>query len=243
MKKLFLMFTFLLLSTSAFFVYGQKPTDYKVWHTTEMTDSCEAHYLFIMSGQYFTKSRYRVDNGGFINTKGGSYKIIGDSILFFYEFDSEDKTKVGITTTYAYDLKGEHLILSSARKSRTLKNIDQGGSTALSGTYLFSGRKEKGEITKRNTDQPRKTMKVLTGNRFQWIAFNTETGEFFGTGGGTYSAINGKYVEAIEFFSRNNARVGAKLEFEYDKQGEDWHHTGLSSNGDLIYEIWSIRKK
>ncbi len=217
---------------------------FKVWHTTEMTDSCEAHYLFVMSDQYFTKTRYRTDNGGFINSKGGTFKIVGDSIKFFYEFDSEDKTKVGITTTYLYRIKKGELTLASARKKRILSNIDQNSSSPLSGTYLFSGRKEKGgELTRRNTDQPRKTMKILTGNRFQWIAFNTETGEFFGTGGGKFTSENGKYTEIIEFFSRNNSRVGAKLSFDYDKQGEDWHHTGLSSNGDPIYEIWSIRKK
>jgi hypothetical protein len=222
---------------------AQSMTDYKVWHTKEMTDSCEAHYLFIMSDRYFTKARYRVDNGGFINTKGGSFEIKGDSIRFFYEFDSEDKSKVGITTVYSYKIKDGLLTMASLRKSRTLTNVDTGGPSVLTGTYLFSGRKDKGEITRRNTDQPRKTMKILTGNRFQWIAFNTETGEFFGTGGGKYSAVDGKYIETIEFFSRNNARVGASLDFTYDKKGEDWHHTGLSSTGDPIYEIWSIRKK
>ena len=58
-------------------------------------------------------------------------------------------------------------------------------------------------------------MKILSGSRFQWIAYNTETRQFMGTGGGTYLTANGKYIEQIEFFSRDNSRVGAKLDFEF----------------------------
>jgi hypothetical protein len=84
-------------------------------------------------------------------------------------------------------------------------------------------------------------MKILSGKRFQWIAYNSETGEFFGTGGGTYTTRRGKYTENIEFFSRDNDRVGASLQFDYDLKDGDWHHSGKSSRGNPIYEIWSVR--
>ena len=82
-------------------------------------------------------------------------------------------------------------------------------------------------------------MKILSGTRFQWIAYNTETKEFLGTGGGTYTTDNGKYTENIEFFSRDDSRVGASLEFDYEVKDGKWHHKGESSKGDPIYEIWS----
>jgi hypothetical protein len=236
----------LLLVFSNFFVLLnlQSQSRSQAWYTQEMTDSCEAVYQLILNDGYFTKTRYRSDNGGFINTKGGKFLISGDSIRFSYEFDSEDKSKVGSISTYYFKENGGTLSLRSIRKSRTLQPKESSAKTDLTGTYLFSGRKEKnGEITRRNTDQPRKTMKILTGQHFQWIAYNTETGEFSGTGGGRYTAVNGKYQETIEFFSRNNARVGAQLNFEFDKKDNDWHHSGLSSAGEPIYEIWSIRNK
>jgi hypothetical protein len=99
-----------------------------------------------------------------------------------------------------------------------------------------------GTIQKR-TQGARKTMKILSGTRFQWIAYNNETKEFSGTGGGTYTTINGKYTESIEFFSRDNSRVGSKLEFDFSFIDEDWRHRGKSSKGDLIDEIWSKREK
>ena len=86
-------------------------------------------------------------------------------------------------------------------------------------------------------------MKILSGTRFQWIAYNTETKEFMGSGGGTYTTKEGKYTENIEFFSRDDSRVGASLQFDYELKDGDWHHSGLSSKGQPIYEIWSIRKK
>jgi hypothetical protein len=85
----------------------------------------------------------------------------------------------------------------------------------------------------------RRTVKILGGGRFQWIAFNSASKEFSGTGGGTYTAEDGKYIENIEFFSRDSRRVGASLEFDYEVKDGEWHHKGESSKGDPIYEIWS----
>ncbi|MFD1079838.1 hypothetical protein, partial [Longispora fulva] len=99
-----------------------------------------------------------------------------------------------------------------------------------------------GEL-RRSTPGARRTIKILGGDRFQWVAFNSDTGEFFGTGGGRYSAENGKYQENIEFFSRDDSRVGAKLAFDYEVKDGEWHHSGKSSKGDPMYEIWSPYKE
>jgi hypothetical protein len=93
------------------------------------------------------------------------------------------------------------------------------------------------------TPGARRTMKILSGTRFQWIAYNTDTKEFFGTGGGTYTTVNGKYTENIEFFSRDNNRVGASLQFDFTIEDGNWHHKGLSSKGDPIDEVWTKREK
>lgn len=82
----------------------------------------------------------------------------------------------------------------------------------------------------------------MSGTRFQWAAINPETKEFFGTGGGTYTFVNGKYTENIEFFSRDNSRVGASLSFKGEVKDGQWHHSGNSSTGNPIYEIWSREK-
>ena len=120
--------------------------------------------------------------------------------------------------------------------------VDDGAPGALQGAWVMSGRKRNNKLQYRDTSLPRKTMKILSGTRFQWIAYNTETKDFRGTGGGTYTTVNGTYTENIKFFSKDNSRVGASLEFSYDLEENNWIHTGLSSKGQPIYEIWSKRE-
>jgi hypothetical protein len=56
-----------------------------------------------------------------------------------------------------------------------------------------------------------RTIKILSGGHFQWTAFNWATKEFSGTSGGIYPANNRFYNETIEFFSRDDSRVGVSL--------------------------------
>ena len=83
-------------------------------------------------------------------------------------------------------------------------------------------------------------MKVLIDGLFQWIAFNTETFKFLGSGG-EYETVDGKYIEIIQYFSRDDSKVGAELDFNYEIKNKDWYHVGLSSKGKPINEFWSIR--
>ena len=63
------------------------------------------------------------------------------------------------------------------------------------------GRVRNGNEQRRNLDRPRKTMKFLINGYFQWIAFNTETFQFSGSGGGKYITKDGKYVKkALNIF-------------------------------------------
>ena len=112
----------------------------------------------------------------------------------------------------------------------------------LQGKWLMVGRIRDGKEQRRNLDRPRKTMKILINGYFQWIAFNTETFQFSGSGGGKYSTKNGIYSEKIEYFSRDNSRVGAKLKFDYKLKNEVWNHIGFSSKGDPMHELWIKRK-
>ena len=105
----------------------------------------------------------------------------------------------------------------------------------------LSDREGECDATRMPIEKPRKTLKFLLDGRFQWIAYNTDSFEFHGTGGGAYTSENGIYTENIGYFSRDNTRVGATLEFNYELKGNDWHHTGKNSKGEPMYEIWAKR--
>lgn len=193
--------------------------------------------VLIFAGNYFSYTAFSETE--FRYTYGGSWKMNGKMIVYTFEFHTKDPSKVGTNH------EGELIINKKFIKVDGVKytQIDDGKPGTHYGAWLFSNRMRNGEMgTVRNADNPRKTMKILSGTRFQWIAYNTETKEFLGTGGGTYLTMDGKYTENIDFFSRDNSRVGVSLEFDYELKGSDWHHKGFSSKGDPIYEIWSLRE-
>ncbi|NRB52822.1 MAG: membrane or secreted protein [Saprospiraceae bacterium] len=202
-------------------------------------------HLLILSGDYFSWTEYAAKDGAFISTQGGKWAKTGKNLTLTYEFHTADKEKVGTSKSLKLVHVPKKQIIKLKGKGVLKGNwtdVDQGKTTPLTGAWLISGRKRNGEIGKINTNRPRKTMKILSGTQFQWIAYNTETKEFFGTGGGAYTADGGKYVENIGFFSRDNSRVGASLSFDFAVEEGDWIHSGKSSKGAPLYEIWSKRK-
>jgi hypothetical protein len=183
---------------------------------------------------------YDAKTGAFMGTNGGGWSIDGNTITEVIEFDTENSERVG--STHSFDIELSENELKIKNTPVVWRRIDNGTPGNLAGAWLISERMRDGELQKRDTNRPRKTMKILSDTRFQWIAYNTETKEFMGTGGGTYTTIDGKYIENIEFFSRDDNRVGTSLQFDYELKDSDWHHSGLSSKGNPIYEVWSLRK-
>ncbi|MBN8786826.1 MAG: hypothetical protein J0I84_07040, partial [Terrimonas sp.] len=201
-----------------------------------ITDNNNTTSLLISDG-YCMITTYDKDGKKFINTWGGSFTVAGNQIKLNVEFNSDDKTQVGKSLAYTYSVRNNTLITDGNGDRAEWNRVDDGKSP-LAGNWRITQRKQNDKMA----DMPlrsRRTLKLLTGTRFQWAAINIETGEFSGTGGGTYTFTNGKYAEHIEFFSRDNSRVGASLSFDGKIEDGNWIHSGLSSTGQPIYEIWS----
>lgn len=208
------------------------------WMATSQNEHGEEMiHMAILSGKYFATSIYHKNGGKFAYTYGGSWSVNDHHFILNYEFSSNNPSVVGTSMEFTYTMKNNEIFFNE--DSNAWKKIDNKLSE-LKGPWLITGRERDGEMSKW-TPGVRKTMKILSGNRFQWIAYNTETGKFHGTGGGTYTADNGEYIENIEFFSRDSSRVGASLNFKYHVENGAWHHSGLSSKGNPIYEIWTPR--
>jgi hypothetical protein len=230
---LFLNF-FLLMSTS---LSAQNPNLVGAWESGPP----ENHIAMIMSEHYWSAVVINKTNNTYVGTCGGIWHLEKDQLTELHEFNTIMPERVGIETKSIITLKGEKLTLKTADESELFTRIDSGKPGQLAGAWLITGRTTPQGVQK-ITPGVRKTMKILSGTRFQWIAYNTETKEFFGTGGGTYTTENGKYTENIDVFSRDNSRVGAKLVFDFTIENGDWHHKGLSSKGDPIDEFWTRRE-
>jgi len=196
--------------------------------------------VIIFAETYFSYALFDSESKTFAGTYGGSWTIEGDDqqMMQVHEYNTFETEKVGQEVMINADIKKQTLTLGEDVFTR----LDAGQPGKLEGAWLFSGRKNNGEVQTRDTNLPRKTMKILSGTRFQWIAYNVETGAFSGTGGGTYTTDNGQYVENIDFFSRDSSRVGASLTFNYEIVDGVWNHSGLNSRGEPLYEFWSPRQ-
>lgn len=203
------------------------------WQTQEGT----IEQVLLLSDGYFMHTIFDQVNKEFIQSRGGTYQLSGSDLIATVEFNTVDKDQIWQKINYSFIVKKDKLNSDLSGKKAVWNLLDkvQGN---LSGTWRMSGRMQDGKITY-SQPRARKTLKVLTGSRFQWAAINAETKEFFGTGGGSYTFEKGKYIEKIEFFSRDNSRVGASLSFDGKLVDGNWHHSGLSSTGNPIYEVWS----
>ena len=193
--------------------------------------------IIIIDG-YITHTRYREASKEFITTSGGAYAAKDGRLTVNYEFDSKDKERVGTSGNYTFTVNNNVLSTNIGGNENKWKRIDDGAEN-LAGLWKITARKQGEEIKPIHQTGTRKTIKILSGTRFQWAAIDPGKKEFMGTGGGSYSFKNGKYTEHIEFFSRDSSRVGQSLSFDGKLEKGNWHHSGLSSRGEPIYEIWS----
>ncbi len=176
----------------------------------------------------------------YIRTYGGTYEINDVGLTLTVEFNDKNPENIGTKIAYKFTRKNNQFTIENQTKT-TWKCIDE-GKDALSGNWRISARAaQDGQMTEMKRTA-RKTLKICSETRFQWFAINPDTKEFFGTGGGTYKLKDGKYTEILEFFSRDNSRVGASLTFDAKVEGDKWHHSGKSSKGDPVNEVWGKEK-
>lgn len=194
--------------------------------------------VHLTTADYWVQTVYDREQRRFIRTFGGTYEVRGDAASGRIEFDSEDASRVGTTFEVRVTSDGKTLrIIQHDDAQETWTRTDD-GTGPLAGVWRITEREVDGKMTKLPL-QARRTLKILTGKRFQWVAMNVETGEFSGTGGGTYTLKNGTYVETIDYFSRDASRVGARLSFQADVKHDTWVHRGRSSRGDPVHEVWT----
>ena len=232
MKNFFVILVCISISSS----FAQKPVG--VWKKIDILKNGKIiEHVLIFTENYHVNTTYNLTTGEFLNTSGGSWKSLDNTITESIEFNTHDSTLVGNDLNYKFEINGAKLKVNDKVFSKIIDFDDD----TLEGAWLISGRKSDGKFSIRDINKPRKTMKILYDNHFQWIAYSTKTKSVIASGGGTYTAKNGKYTENIKFFSRNKTKTGMSLSFDYELIHNKWHHKGFSSKGKPFYEIWTLR--
>ncbi len=193
----------------------------------------------IIVDDYLVITEFSRERKLFGYTEGGTAALDGGHVVYTPEFNSRDSTQVGKVTRIPFSTgKGQLSFSYGPFKSWSL--VDDAAGHAMAGVWHITERANGGvgPLVRIHQTGPRKTLKILSGTCFQWVAMNPAVKGFYGTGGGTYTAKDGKYTEHISFFSRDNSRVGAALSFNWSLENGKWDHSGKSSKGDPIHETW-----
>lgn len=216
---------------------GRTPQDKSHVGAWEIKEGSVTHTLVIID-DYYSLSSFDIAGKRFIQTQGGTCVMKDGRLEGQVEYHTLDKSKVGSPYAWKAEVRNGRLRLERDGARETWRQTDD-GQGPLAGNWRITGREQGGKMVEMQPRGGRKTIKLLSGQRFQWAAINTETGEFSGTGGGRYTFADGKYTEHIEFFSRDSSRVGMSLSFDGRVEGRHWYHSGKSSKGDPINERWS----
>jgi len=184
-------------------------------------------------------SQITYKDNAYISTFGGPFTYRDGALSVQVEYNDADADAIGQAKSFPLTANADGLQEQSGTiwKKETTKAQD------LDGLWRITGRKQGNEVVQIHQSGTRKTIKLLVDGYFQWMAIDPGAKTFSGTGGGHYTFTGGKYTEHILFFSRDDSRVGAELGFDGELKDGEWHHSGLSSKGDPIYEIWSRGNK
>lgn len=226
MKRILSIFLVILLSTS---LYAQEKA---ATSGAYLAKDGQTNHLMLLIDGYLSYIKY--EDNKYLSTWGGPYTSDANGLTVKIEYSDANPAEVGSEKTLKTKLSAQNVQIDGLDfKKQDAKK--QG----LDGLWRITGRQQDNKMSTIARGD-RKTIKLLVDGYFQWIAINPAEKGFFGTGGGKYSFNNNDYVEEIVFFSRDNSRVGAKLTFKGEIKDKDWHHSGLSSKGDPIYELWSL---
>ena len=206
------------------------------WKSQEPTGSTST---LIVADNYLCIASYSVNNKYFERAEGGPFVMSGDKMTYTPEFNSADTAKIGIPVVFTVTKKDDVLTLRY-EESMVWMFVDDAANVPMAGAWHITERSNggQGDLVKIHQEGTRKTLKLLSKTRFQWFAIDPAVKGFYGTGGGTYTAKDGKYTEDIQFFSKDNNRVGTSLKFDWKLNGGRWDHSGKSSDGKPIHEVW-----
>src|SRR5690606_27906261 len=180
-KNLFLLTLLIILLISTAFIGRNQKSVSGAWHLLNGT----VEEVLIFQDGYFSHTTYDKVNKKFIQTRGGTYNYENDRINATIEFSTNDTASIGQSFNYSANLQQGYLTSDINGESQNWNRLDD-GTDALAGNWRITGRLNNGEMNQMQRGD-RKTLKLMSGTRFQWMAINPATKQFSGTGGGTYT--------------------------------------------------------
>ena len=158
----------LLLIFTGQLALGQVPKG--AWKSQEPTGSTS---ILIVGDSYLTIASYSFMNKYFERSEGGAFTMQGDKMTYIPEFNSADTAKIGIPVIFTITRKDDVLTLRY-EEAMVWMLVDDASTVSMAGTWQITEKANNGQgaLEKIHQTGTRKTLKLLSGSRFQWIAFD-----------------------------------------------------------------------
>lgn len=238
-KKIFLLF-FLLYSVFTNSLLAQT----SIVGAWQQIDKNGNTATMICAENYLMFAVYNSAEQKYVYAGGGSFQILkaeSKTILSYKnDFYTKDSTLVGLTIANIFTLDKNSLTIEQGPLIGIWTRLEEKNNPSPIVNSLWRLRAKEDKAFKMQTvfKGPLKTLKLLSGEHFQWASFNIDTHQFFGTLGGTFSKRNEKYTEQIIFSSKSVKEIAPSFEYDCILNGKDWIHAGQNSTGTRIHEIW-----
>ena len=141
-------FTFISLLFFCQTIFGQ------VFSFTTQENGQDIQHRILMDEEYYVETQFITNSNQFIKTIGGFYQKKGNDLMVALEFNS-NFSKDSI----------KHIVINDQDRWKKISKT----TLPLQGKWLMAGRVNGDQEQKRDTNRPRKTMKILVEGFFQWI--------------------------------------------------------------------------
>ena len=176
--KEFVIFSILLFSTTLFSQSLQGS-----WKLIEENGQkvSDKEVIRIYQDNYFAEGAKETGSNEFLWALGGEFTTDDYSVSLDFNTRASELVDQSQNPKLSF-INEDRIKINKVKEVQVWERISS-DENDLSGNWVITGRKRNGEMNKM-TPGDRRTIKILGGNRFQWVAFNSATREFFGTGGG-----------------------------------------------------------
>jgi len=196
--------------------------------------------ILLFAGKYYCWALFDKSQKQFYGAAGGTFKKGGNTVEYEVEYHTLRPELVGQRIILNKRGGNDRWTLRSPQGIAVeMKRMKEKAKSPITGGWKITSRETDVGIMQEIEQGSRKTIKLITNERFQWASFDLDSGEFYGTGGGTYVLNDSEYIETIEFFSEDSTRVNMDLTFDYRLEAGDMlYYSGTNSSGNPTKDAW-----
>mgnify|MGYP006269781629 CR=1 FL=1 len=198
----------------------------------------------IIQDGYFMFAYFEESTQSFYSAGGGTYGVQDGKYSEDIRFHTMDPELVGEHLDFNLRLEGDRWYHEGEVSGETLREVfkrtDVDGGSNLTGAWRCVAHSEAdGELHELRERDPQ-TWKLVTQKYFQWVTFDSRSGELMGCSGGTYDWEDGIYAERINFHQQDTVLTGHRLVWPSQVEGDRWTQNTPLSRGSAApqRQVW-----